>query len=133
MICTMKPSTRPTRLRKAFTLLEVLVVVAILVVLASAAVIYVPKYLDDAKKGTAKSSISTLASAVEAYRLKNEGNLPQQLELVRPYLKDADKDPFMDPWNKPYIYEVTEINGKEVPIIYTKAPDGETIANARAN
>src|SRR5438046_7749458 len=53
--------------RAAFTLLEVLVVVAILVILAGVASISVFRYMEDAKIGRAKTDMQSIAKAYETY------------------------------------------------------------------
>ena len=71
--------------REAFTLLEVLVVVAIIVILAGVATVSLFRYLDDAKDRTAQAQMGTLEEACKAYMIKNEGAVPQSLEeLVQP-------------------------------------------------
>lgn len=70
--------------RSAFTLLEVLVVVAILVVLASVASIYVFRYLDDAKKDSAKLKAAAIQKAVKAYIIKYDSVPPNTMALINP-------------------------------------------------
>jgi general secretion pathway protein G len=71
--------------REAFTLLEVLVVVAIIVILAGVATVSLFRYLEDARDQTAQAQMSTLEEGCKAYMIKNEGNPPQSLmELVQP-------------------------------------------------
>lgn len=61
---------RATR-RAAFTLLEVLVVVAILVILAGVASISIFRYMEDAKVGRAKADMQALEKAVKSYYTQN--------------------------------------------------------------
>jgi general secretion pathway protein G len=98
-----------------FTLLELLVVVAIIGLLAS----YVgPRYFAQIGKsevGVAKAQIDSFAKALDAYRL-DHGRFPTTadgLEALRskpqggsakwngPYLQ---RDIPLDPWGKPYLY-----------------------------
>jgi len=118
--------------RSAFTLLEVLVVVAIIVAMAGVASIYVFKYLDDSKKDAARSSCHTLATAVETFITKNDGP-PEgnNLQLVRPYIRETGGDPFTDPWGRQYVLSIQDINGKPTVIVSTTAPDGESISNLK--
>jgi general secretion pathway protein G len=67
--------------RAAFTLLEVLIVVAILVILASAASVSLFRYLEDAKVGKAKAEMNTILGAVKKYYTEHQqwpdpGSLP---------------------------------------------------------
>ena len=80
---TLRRNQRTSR-RSAFTLVEMLVVVAIIVVLAGIAVPITFSVYDSAQRDTAQSVIKgTLAPAVERYRLDKdvnpEGNLPGSL------------------------------------------------------
>jgi len=99
-----------TQVRGGFTLMEMLVVVAILVVLAGAAVPIYMNYLERAKVDRAWTDARTLAAAVEAYKLGNGGNPPASLAAL------ADPDPITgkayleqsalkDPWGREYRYE----------------------------
>ena len=62
--------TKGAARRSAFTLMEMLVVVAILVVLAGAAVPIYMRYLNEAKKDRARIDVKTLTEIVESYRIK---------------------------------------------------------------
>ena len=73
------------RRRGAFTLLEVLVVVAILVVLASVAGVYAFKYLEDSKIDAARSQMTIFENAAKNHAVQHEGIAPPTLEyLVAP-------------------------------------------------
>jgi general secretion pathway protein G len=123
---------RQSRRRSAFTLLEVLVVVAIIVAMAGVASIYVFKYLDDSKKSAARASCHTLATAVETFITQNDGNPPENnnLQAVRPYIKETGGDPFIDPWRQPYNFALVDINGKPTVKVFTHVPGtGEEISN----
>ena len=94
--------------RVGFTLMEVLVVVAILVVLAGVGGVIYMRYLEDAKRDIAKTNVQSLAQAVEAYKLRN-GDYPDSLlVLTEPqdngsaYLEESA---LVDPWQQPYVYE----------------------------
>src|SRR5437868_4314783 len=108
----MKLSVAPRRAnrRAAFTLLEVLVVVAILVILATVASVAIMRNLDDAKKSKAQLQAATIAKACEQYYLnpQSQGNYPQNLqELVTPpwggsaFLSDGMND-LIDPWGQQF-------------------------------
>jgi general secretion pathway protein G len=97
--------------RAAFTLMEMLVVVAILVVLAGAGGMIYMRYLDDARKDTARTQCKTvLAQAAAAYQLKY-GDFPASLETLTQPTSDGGK-PFLetsalvDPWGRAYQYAV---------------------------
>jgi general secretion pathway protein G len=99
-----------------FTLLELLVVLAILVMVALIAVPQTIKYLDRAKASTARVAIENIGAALDLYRL-DVGRYPSEAEgliaLVEPetdvarwngpYLKK--KSMLMDPWDRAYRYQ----------------------------
>jgi len=109
--------------RVGFTLMEVLVVVAILVVLASIGIV-VFRYLDDANEKVARLGIKNIQTAVEAYKLSH-GSYPQTLqELTMPeggkaaYLEDQA---LIDPWQRPYGYDPNTHHPKTgKPLIYSQ-------------
>lgn len=98
------------------TLVELLVVLAILALFAGLAVPQVLRYLGSARTSTAKTQISALSSAVELYYL-DVGTYPGQDDgldsLVDapqnkpswngPYLKK--RGGLLDPWGNPYLYQ----------------------------
>lgn len=135
---------RHARRRSAFTLLEVLVVVAILVVLASVAGIYVFRSYEDAKKDTARTQIRTIENACKQFKLKYSMYPTQLTDLVQPPAIDGAQTPtpFLEggmqgispPWpNVQYQYQPpqgdTSQGGEVRPWIGVQAPDGELIQN----
>jgi general secretion pathway protein G len=104
------------RREAGFTLLELLVVLAILGLLAAIIAPRVIGYLAQAKTSTAKTQINNITSALELYRL-DVGHYPTQQEglpaLVAapqgavgwngPYLKNQTG--VTDPWGQPYLYK----------------------------
>jgi general secretion pathway protein G len=120
--------------RGAFTLMEMLVVVAILVVLAGIGGYYYMGSLDTAKENAAKLQIDVLTKASQAYEVEN-GERPSSLvALTQPYGTNPPKldDPtkIMDPWNKQYQYNAQgPNNGGMKPDIWTISPKGKQIGN----
>jgi general secretion pathway protein G len=110
---------RRTRRRAAFTLMEILLVLAILVVLASMVTLGYSQIQKGANIKAAKTQLNLLESAVNAYSI-DVGTLPSNLEaLVQvpgdlprpdkwsgPYLAKTNLP--VDPWNQPYQYEITD-------------------------
>ena len=120
--------------RRAFTLMEMLVVVAIIVMLAGIGGYYFVQAQEDAKKGAAKAQTKVLTQACEAYRISH-GTWPtslqvllQQDEIDGPHLKSADA--IIDPWKQPYSYNPAgPQNGGRQPDIWANAPNGQQIGN----
>ena len=117
--------------RGGFTLIEVLLVLAILVALGSVVVVSVFSMQDSANERTAKLQLSGFESAVKLYRIDMK-ILPDQLQdLVtqpsnlpagakwRPYY---DKEIPLDPWNQPYVYE--KVDQTRTFNLYSVGPDG---------
>ena len=131
------PTRRRAVRRAAFTLLEVLVVVAILVILAGVGVVATTSYLETSKKNTAQLDCQGISQAIESYRLNPQsGNeFPETLmHLVTPpfggtsLLKNGQED-LLDPWGNQYQYQLIEgADGAMMPLVYTTAPDGTSIS-----
>jgi type II secretion system protein G len=132
MIVRQSPEHAPLKslrsVRSAFTLMEVLVVVAIIFIMASASTIVVFRYLDSSKEKLAKAGVKTIESVVTAYKI-DHGNYPQSLaELTQsPDGKAAalEETALLDPWEQPYVYEPGTLNPKtKKPLIYSKGDPG---------
>jgi len=91
--------------RSGFTLMEMLVVVAILVVLAGAAVPIYLSYLEDAKVKRARADVETLTSQCQAFKIQH-GDYPQGLIILtqpqgnRPAVLKEEN--LLDPWGREY-------------------------------
>ncbi len=64
------------QVRKAFTLIEILIVVIILGILAAIVVPQFTSATEDAQLSSAKSTLQTVRSQIELYRVRNNGNYP---------------------------------------------------------
>lgn len=95
-------------IRRGFTLMEMLVVVAIIVLLAAMAAPIVIGRLDDAKKDTAKVDCKTLVETAKMFKLKY-GDYPATLAALTQPGADGSL-PFIearfliDPWKHDYQY-----------------------------
>ncbi|MFL5343115.1 MAG: type II secretion system protein GspG [Gemmataceae bacterium] len=128
-----KVDRRPSD-RLGFTLMEVLVVVAILVILAGTASVFVFRYLETAKQDRVKADVRALTTACQAYKLKYDG-YPESLQQLmqppdgsRPFMESAAN--LVDPWGNPYQYNAQGTNNQGLkPDIWAIDPDGNTIGN----
>jgi general secretion pathway protein G len=126
-----------------FTLVELLVVLAILGLLAAIATPQVIKYLGRAKAETAKIEIKNLSVGLDLFLL-DVGRYPTEQEGLRalveqppgltawrgPYVKRAGVP--VDPWGQPYVYRSPGKAGDYD--LYTAGeeggPGGTTVGNA---
>src|SRR5579871_6108620 len=95
--------------RRAFTLIELIVVIAIIATLAAVVAPQVFRNVGDAKVGAAKSQIEVFALALNAYRLDND-NFPtsdQGLEALR--TAPTTGDPTRN-WRGPYLSRVVPLD-----------------------
>jgi general secretion pathway protein G len=91
-----------SRLQRAFTLIEVMVVVVIMAILAA---IIVPQILsrpDQAREVAAHQDILTINNALELYKLDN-GVYPSNDQGIEALVNKPSNDPVPQDWNGPYI------------------------------
>jgi general secretion pathway protein G len=131
MLLTHMRSTRKSDSRRAaFTLLEVLIVVAILVILASAASISLFRYLEDAKVGKAKAEMNTILGAIKKYYSeKQEWPPPNSLQTTVGPMVEGNPQ-LLDPWGQPYQYTVKQqqqADGTTMdrPYVFCQPPGGK--------
>lgn len=121
------PQKLLVRRRAAFTLLEVLVVVAILVILASVASIYVFKFRSDAFKDKARLDMQALTTAYNSFKLKSGEDMNfDDITVLAPYMTEGTNS-LRDPWGN--MYRVRPMAAEQMDRVqfYTVAPDGEEI------
>jgi general secretion pathway protein G len=99
--------------RRAFTLLEIIVVIIVLALLAGLVAPQIFGRVGEARGTTARTQIELLSTALDNYRLDN-GSYPTTEQGPRldsskvpanwkgPYLRRAVPN---DPWGRPYIYK----------------------------
>jgi general secretion pathway protein G len=135
MIVTRHAAARSTRVaaRRGFTLMEVMVVAAILVILAGVGSVALFRYLDEAKESTARLGIAKIETAVMSYKT-TKGEFPPNLQVLcqaeggKPaFLEEKD---ILDPWNNPFVYEPSNTSATGKPLISVAAPpSGVPITN----
>ncbi|HEU4700010.1 MAG TPA: type II secretion system major pseudopilin GspG [Gemmatimonadales bacterium] len=108
---------RADRRRAGFTLIEILVVIAVIAVLAGVVAPMVFGHVSDAKATAARAQIEIFGLALDQFRLDSDDypttaqglaalerrpdGAPQPRNWRGPYLK---KRVPMDPWGRPYVY-----------------------------
>jgi general secretion pathway protein G len=126
---------RTTRVsRRAFSLVEMLLV---LVILATLAAIVIPRFAgrsEQAKETAAKTQISALSTALDSFEVDN-GYFPASGDglnelIVQPDAATNWRGPYMkqgipnDPWGAPYLYEYPGKNNADGYDLSSQGPDG---------
>jgi general secretion pathway protein G len=113
-----------------FTLIEILVVMAIIGLIAALVAPQVFKSLGGAKSDAARAQVEALATGVDLYRLE-VGKLPPDLNALveRPSGETRWNGPYLrkptvpkDPWDRDYVYRVPGEHGDYD--IYSLGADG---------
>ena len=123
--------------RRGFTLMEMMVVLAIIGSLALLVGPSVLKHVGDANTTTAKSQVEIFAVALDAYRL-DVGRYPTTEEGLAalglapvageqpgwrgPYLRKAIP---VDPWHRAYVYRAPGTQNPDAYDLYTLGRDGQ--------
>ncbi|MFT4512878.1 MAG: general secretion pathway protein G [Planctomycetota bacterium] len=99
----MQPTPKHHQHAAGFTLIEIMVVVAILGLLATLVVMNVGPAMDDAREERIQTDLGTIAAATKLYHLQ-KGELPSMEALLTPDEQDRTfiDDPSLDPWKEPY-------------------------------
>jgi general secretion pathway protein G len=111
--------------QRGMTLLEIMIVVAILGLLATVVVTNVMGQFDNAKIKTTQIKINDIQSTVNQYYTM-VGDYPDSMNQLisppdglRPFFKNMPKDA----WNKPFIYKRT--SGADPFKVFSIGPDGQ--------
>jgi len=120
-----------SRLRRGFTLLELLLVLVILVVIAGFGIQAFNGTRENAKKKQAKITLGMLSASLKQYEME-VNNLPSALgalyempsDISDPsnWVQKIDKPVPSDPWDRPYEYK---LNGSKFEL-RSIGPDGQS-------
>lgn len=137
----MKRTRSATHGESGFTLVEMLVVLAIIGMISALVGPQVMNYLGRAKADTARVAIQNLETALDLYRL-DVGRYPTEREglvalVERPSGNDSWNGPYIkkktvptDPWGRPFVYRAPGRNAAYD--LYSRGPDNvDEPANAR--
>ncbi len=126
--------TKPLRAREAFTLLEVLLVLVILVVLASFAVNIFWGTQDKADRNAAATQVGFYKTAIDRFRLDTR-QFPGSLDELRKKPSDATLanrwgGPYLDkiakdPWDREYRFVAPGKHNPESFDVWSVGPDGQ--------
>jgi general secretion pathway protein G len=118
-----KTKRKDKRNERGYSLLELLVALAILSLIIAIAAPRLIGYFEASKAKTAKIQIANLSTAMDLYYLSN-GSYPNEQQGLKalvekpegaaawdgPYLNKADG--IIDPWGRPYLYKQPGAHGK---------------------
>ena len=121
-----KQETRTVReaLRQGFTLIEILVAVAIIATLAAIAVPALMSNVAEARVTAARELIGGVETALNMYNMKH-GAYPDTLEPLTQETAEEDallQGDYVDPWGTELRYER---RGKKRPLLTSAGPDKE--------
>ncbi len=110
------------RVKRAFTLLELLVVILILGLLAAFVVPNIIGAGDKAKRDLVCSQMGSISSALDMFKMDN-GMLPDTEEGLKALVSNPDSDKYPAYSSKPYMKRVPKDSWGQ-PIQYVKNGDG---------
>jgi general secretion pathway protein G len=119
--------------RAAFTLMEIMVVVAIIVILAGVSVVAVTRYMEQARVDATRAKLKTIETAVSDFHNRNHEFPPNLETLTQPanglpaYL---DRDAIVDEWGREIHIDPNSTSPTGRPLIYSDGPnpgDGSSV------
>ncbi len=133
------PSSVSRASRAGFTLVEILVVIAIISLLAGVVLLNIAPQIGMGSQAAAKAQIQVLSSAVTTYRMAH-GRYPTQPQGLEALVRKPAEEPIprnypeggylngrtvpLDPWKRPYIYLIPGRQNENFEIL-TYGADGE--------
>jgi general secretion pathway protein G len=131
-------STSRSRTPRGFTLIELIVVIAIIATLAAMVAPSIFSNVSDARSSAAKAQIQVLSLALDAYRLdvflyptSEAGLAVLRTAPLEPLTRAQWRGPYLrqevpvDPWGRPYLYRSPGAVNPESFDLYTLGRDGQ--------
>jgi general secretion pathway protein G len=119
--------------RSGFTLMEILIVVAIIVVLAGVGTFYLMPMLSESKEQVAYTQAKTISEACQMFEVKHKqrpGSARDLVQAVNGKAPILELDAILDPWGKEFVVDPSgPKNGGLRPDVYTTSPEGKVIGN----
>ena len=133
------PAYDPSAHRAGFTLVEILVVIAIISLLAGVVLLNIAPQIGMGSQAAAKAQIQVLSSAITTYRMAH-GRYPTQPQGLEALVRKPAQEPVpqnypdggylsgrtvpLDPWKRPYLYIIPGRQNENFEILSYGA-DGE--------
>ena len=132
----MKSNGNKAPRRRGFTLMELLLVLAIIGLLTAGLAVGFSSMMDHGKTTKAEKAILTITSHIHLYSSKASGKIPSQSQGLKVLVSSVNmpEDNLVDPWGEPYEYIVPARRSKEKFDIFSKgknmiAGDDDDIGN----
>jgi general secretion pathway protein G len=136
--------------QRGFTILEIVIAIAVLALLAGTIVPMVGSTMADSKRAQAQAEVKAITEAIGRYKLDtglyppglqnnpalNSGSTDQSslsltTTLVHGTKKYLSKTITRDPWDRPYVYSINTAPGAIVDVyVLSLGPDGVMTTNA---
>ncbi len=130
------PHTHPDRRRRAFTLVELVIVITIIAVLSGSGIYLIIGFVDDAKYRRVEGDIQLLETALKSYESNNYFKPPTQEQGLRALVERPTGDPqperwrayleepMKDPWGNEYQYRFPSQKSKKKYDLFSLGEDG---------
>ena len=125
-------------IKRGFTLIEILIVIAVIAILAGISLPYMKGMQDEGNTAKAAGELRTLATAVESFYIHNSRSYPVQTTAVDSawqsdtnsvttasptIIKSVIYDPFVPGGSTEYSYATSDTSGSQYYVIFSVGPD----------